>query len=1219
MAKLIFILDDGEKVDVPLTGDITIGRVEGNDVVVDDPRISSQHAEVRCLASGGYEVRDLTSKAGTFVNGERVKLRILAHGDKVTFGPLAAEFEMAGVEDTVIAPSPPAEDDATEKALEREKEESKEQAGGKEKEKWTEKVKKGWFWGKKDKGADKDKEEDKDTDAGKEEEKKPDSLAAKQPTKPEKKAPAPTSAPSPAGTAAAANSVAKPSPPVPAPPKSEVPMRARPVAPLVTPANATDAPAVAKVDAETPAKPAAEAVTKVVPEAAPKPAAEPPAKSEATSSPVKVEPADAGATTVAAPGKPEAATSAKTDPRPESKIEPAVSAKPVAATPAKADAAGPIPRAVAPLVEAPFSAPPPRKATDKVPYHPTASTKPVPSGPVSATAKPAPTGPVSTTTSKSPMRTSSGPVTKAESDLLADIERLKAGKRNFEGELAKVRAELDQVLAEHVEISQRCAEMKHAVSSEERRLENLRTQIVASEQQFRDITGQVHGATARIAALRGDEQRLQHVSGELAGAEARSAELQSSIATLTAEYVSKSTEMKASIAAMTTEIETKTAEIQRLTTGSENALREFEALTANKEQMSVQLLALLKDRETNEAAFAALRTKTTEAERHLETVQQLTVARQEQVVAADRKLQEIEQQRQAAEQRLAELHDTEAKLKSTRTLLHEAEAKQSALTAALTILATRHKSNDDQVGALDKRILELRQEQSASENRLADARRELAAGERALEEFRAQSSATHKQLETARAEAETQLATRQAELAVETQNLEHARTERAELEKQCQALADTESKLAEAKAGLQKAGAQRIELDTWIKDLETKRIAAQNLVDGLHQDEEVTKGRLEVLRGREKDLRLQLDQLSDRERSERDRFEEIRRLGVEAEKEHHGRMEELQRTIEVTRRELADMEMKLAPLREWKDAMDKRYTRLASLPEDSSEARELFKEIEAEKAALQNLISVSDKGGGTRGIILGESTLRSMQPGGDETGAGAGAGAEDGKATGRLDLDKLAGKKGKLYAPEEILDAETPQERAHVGTTGTGAMLSGTGQEMALKARLTRIRESVQREAARLEFLRQERAREETRGKGGTTSGDAMLREQERQLENKVRREEEKLAALERKLENAAVEEERRRERIAEMERKLTELRADITVHERTRSDALHAADLARKELSNLEETVDRLRTMGDADPADPSKTGPVGTKTGPVTTVGGSKLKTLVSGRTDG
>jgi hypothetical protein len=240
---------------------------------------------------------------------------------------------------------------------------------------------------------------------------------------------------------------------------------------------------------------------------------------------------------------------------------------------------------------------------------------------------------------------------------------------------------------------------------------------------------------------------------------------------------------------------------------------------------------------------------------------------------------------------------------------------------------------------------------------------------------------------------------------------------------------------------------------------------------------------------------------------------------------------------------------------------------------------------------------------------------------------GSSAGEEQGKADAseaRAAADspgKAAGNKGKLHAPEEIFDAETPQERAHVGTTGTGAMLSGAGQEMALKARLTRIRESVQREAARLEFLRQERAREETRGKAGTPAGDSMLREQERQLENKVRREEEKLAALERKLENAGMEEEKRRERIAEMEHKLSELKSDIAEHERIRSDSLHAADLARKELSSLEESAERLRTMG-GDSYDGTKSGPVpmgaGGKTGPVTTVGGSKLKTLVSGRTD-
>ena len=71
MARLTFILDDGESIEVQLQDDITIGRLDGNDVVVDDPRISSRHAEVHRMPGGGFEVRDLASTAGTLVNGER--------------------------------------------------------------------------------------------------------------------------------------------------------------------------------------------------------------------------------------------------------------------------------------------------------------------------------------------------------------------------------------------------------------------------------------------------------------------------------------------------------------------------------------------------------------------------------------------------------------------------------------------------------------------------------------------------------------------------------------------------------------------------------------------------------------------------------------------------------------------------------------------------------------------------------------------------------------------------------------------------------------------------------------------------------------------------------------------------------------------------------------------------------------------------------------------
>ena len=47
-------------------------------------------------------------------------------------------------------------------------------------------------------------------------------------------------------------------------------------------------------------------------------------------------------------------------------------------------------------------------------------------------------------------------------------------------------------------------------------------------------------------------------------------------------------------------------------------------------------------------------------------------------------------------------------------------ALQASLTASLAVLATRQKSNEDQVQALDRRLLELRQEQTTAENRVAE-------------------------------------------------------------------------------------------------------------------------------------------------------------------------------------------------------------------------------------------------------------------------------------------------------------------------------------------------------------------------------------------------------------------------------------------------------------------------------------------------------------------
>jgi|GEM_PF-5870334 len=92
MAKLTFILQDGQEVEVQLREDITIGRSEDNEVVVDAPMISARHARVRKSGRDAFEVFDLQSEGGTFVNDERVNQHQLSHGDRLKFGHLHAVF-----------------------------------------------------------------------------------------------------------------------------------------------------------------------------------------------------------------------------------------------------------------------------------------------------------------------------------------------------------------------------------------------------------------------------------------------------------------------------------------------------------------------------------------------------------------------------------------------------------------------------------------------------------------------------------------------------------------------------------------------------------------------------------------------------------------------------------------------------------------------------------------------------------------------------------------------------------------------------------------------------------------------------------------------------------------------------------------------------------------------------------------------------------------------
>ena len=78
---------------------LSVGRDESNDIVLEDPNISRFHATIELARDGSVAYHDLSSSAGSYVEGARVERHRLAPGSEVRLGPYRLGFEG----DSVIA------------------------------------------------------------------------------------------------------------------------------------------------------------------------------------------------------------------------------------------------------------------------------------------------------------------------------------------------------------------------------------------------------------------------------------------------------------------------------------------------------------------------------------------------------------------------------------------------------------------------------------------------------------------------------------------------------------------------------------------------------------------------------------------------------------------------------------------------------------------------------------------------------------------------------------------------------------------------------------------------------------------------------------------------------------------------------------------------------------------------------------------------------------
>jgi ABC-type multidrug transport system ATPase subunit len=83
---------EGIERNIKLGKRLTIGRDVSNQWLIEDPRVSRFHAEIVLESSGTYQIRDLKSFNGTFVNGKEVKRQILVPNDEISIGGITRTF-----------------------------------------------------------------------------------------------------------------------------------------------------------------------------------------------------------------------------------------------------------------------------------------------------------------------------------------------------------------------------------------------------------------------------------------------------------------------------------------------------------------------------------------------------------------------------------------------------------------------------------------------------------------------------------------------------------------------------------------------------------------------------------------------------------------------------------------------------------------------------------------------------------------------------------------------------------------------------------------------------------------------------------------------------------------------------------------------------------------------------------------------------------------------
>jgi len=114
---------------------------------------------------------------------------------------------------------------------------------------------------------------------------------------------------------------------------------------------------------------------------------------------------------------------------------------------------------------------------------------------------------------------------------------------------------------------------------------------------------------------------------------------------------------------------------------------------------------------------------------------------------------------------------------------------------------------------------------------------------------------------------------------------------------------------------------------------------------------------LEALSVRISETKASLEALQQEEQAQQRRLDDLNQTAADAEKQHAERRQTLESQAAETRQKVDELENRAAALEEWQQRMQDCHKRLADLPPETLEARNLRNEIEMAMASMRHLLS----------------------------------------------------------------------------------------------------------------------------------------------------------------------------------------------------------------------------------------------------------------------